>query len=50
MKAIGGIQLMPVVPKEETPPTKSEDAETKASVHRSNWTLVVKVNVDDGDC
>ena len=29
----------------QSPPNRKED-ETQASAHRSNWTLVVKVNVD----
>lgn len=38
-------------PEEEEPPVVNEqqnEEQIQASAHRSNWTLVVKVNVDAG--
>ena len=45
VKATGGVQLM-IIPKENQPPPTKDGEEIQASAHRSNWTLVVKVNVD----
>ena len=36
---------MIIMPKQNQAPPTTKEEETKASAHRSNWTLVVKVNV-----
>ena len=44
VKATGGVQMM-IIPNENQAPPTTKEEEPKASAHRSNWTLVVKVNV-----